>query len=100
MGDRLDSLLGELAFGSDFHVPEGLEAAVWRRVDAREAGRSQFKASVVLQCAVGACALVTGFSYQACQQQSPQATSREPAPFLRLLDGSTVTEAGFFQVLQ
>ncbi len=100
MGDRLDDLLGELASGPGFDSPEGVEAAVWRRVDAREAGRSQLRSSIGQQCAIGVCALLMGFSYQAYQRGSVLATPHDPAPSLRLLDGSTVAEAGTFQVMR
>ena len=100
MGERLDELLGALASGEGFDAPEGLEAAVWRRVDVREAARNQLRSGVVLQCAIGACALLMGFSYQAYQHGSGVAAPREPDSSLRLLDGSTVAEAGTFQVLR
>ena len=100
MGDRLDDLLGELASGVGVDAPEGVEAAVWRRVDAREANRSRLKSGVALQCAIGACALLMGFSYQAYQRGAGVTAPRDPAPSLRLLDGSTVAEAGTFQVLR
>ena len=100
MGDRLDELLGALASGEGFGAPEGVEAAVWRRVDAREAGRNQLRSGVALQCAIGACALLMGFSYQAYQRGFALVAPRDPEPSLRLLDGSTVAEAGTFQVLR
>ncbi len=100
MGDRLDDLLGELASGVSLDAPEGVEAAVWRRVDARKAGHDQLRSGVALQCAIGACALLMGFSYQAYQRGAGLAAPRDPQPSLRLLDGSTVAEAGTFQVLR
>ncbi|WP_174299370.1 hypothetical protein [Caulobacter sp. S45] len=100
MSDRLDDLLGEMASRMGLDAPKGIEAAVWRRVDAREAGRSQLRSGVVLQCAIGACALLMGFSYQAYEHGTGVAGPRDPEPSLTLLDGSTVAEAGTFQVLR
>ena len=100
MGERLDELLGELASDHGHGAPGGVEAEVWRRVDAREAGRNRLKSSVGLQCAIATCALLIGFSYQACQRLAFQPTPRDPEPSLRLLDGSIVAEAGTFQVLR
>ena len=100
MGDRLDDLLGELAAISGSTAPEGVEAAVWRQVDAREAGRNRLRSGAALQCAIGACALLMGFSYQACQWASLPRAPRDPEPSLRLLDGTAVAAAGTFQVLR
>ena len=100
MGDRLNDLLSELASDVGFDAPEGVEAAVWRRVDARDATRSQLRSGLVLQCAIGACALLMGFSYQSYQRGTGLVAPHDPAPSLRLLDGSTVAEAGTFQVLR
>ena len=91
MSDRLDDLLGELASGSGAKVSNGLEAAVWRRVEAADRLRS----GVARQCAIGACALLIGFSYHAYERAAPP-PPRDPGPSLRLLDGSTVAEAGNF----
>ena len=100
MGERLDDLLGELASGDASGAPGDVEAEVWRRVDARDAGRSRLKSSVGLQCAIATCALLIGFSYQACQRAAFQPAPRDSEPSLRLLDGSMVAEAGTFQVLR
>ena len=100
MGDRLDELLSELASGASGEAPDGLEAAVWRRVSARAAAKSQLRSGMGLQVVIGACALLMGFSYQAYHGGYIAAAPRDSAPTLRLLDGSTVAEAGNFQVLR
>ena len=98
MGDRLDDLLGELAGGPDAVAPADVESAVWGRIDRRQAAASRLSSGVRLQCAIGVCALLVGFSYRV-SQGAPAATDN-PAPSARLLDGSRVAEAGAFQVLR
>ena len=100
MGDRLDDLLGGLACDVSIEAPEGVEAAVWRRLDAQMAGRNRLTSSVMLQFAIGACALLMGFSYQTYQRGYGVAAPRDPEPSVRLLDGSAVAVAGTFQVLR
>ena len=96
MGDRLDDLLSELSTGLGAGAPDDLEAAVWRRVDTRHAAPKGLQSGVVLQCAIGACALLMGFSYQALQGN--RAPTAEPA--FKLLGETAVADAGTFQVLR
>ena len=98
MGDRLDDLLGELACGSGAAAPMDVESEVWGRIDRGQAAASRLRSGVKLQCAIGACALLVGFSYQV--SQGAPTVADDPAPSAKLLDGSRVAEAGAFQVLR
>ncbi len=98
MGDRLDDLLGELAVGPGAGAPDDLEATVWRRLDTRQASATGRTSGVVVQCAIAACALLMGFSYQALQRSAAPADAAEPA--FKLLGGTVVADAGNFQVLR
>ena len=97
MSDRLDDLLGELACAHGAGAPDGLEAAVWSDIDARQAAATRRKSGVALQCLIGGCALVLGFSVRA-YQGGHLAPQRAQEPVLKVLDRITVAEAGDFQV--
>lgn len=99
MSDRLDDLLGDLASAHGAAAPDGLEAAVWSDIDARQAATARRKSGVALQCLIGGCALVLGFSVRA-YQGGHIAVPRDREPVLKLLDRITVAEAGDFQVLK
>ena len=99
MGERLDELLGDLASQTGDAAPGDFEAGVWRRVDTRAAATGRLTSGMAVQGLIAACALLIGFSVQAYRQgQNP--APPQPRPSLTLLDGSTVAEAGNFQVLR
>ena len=99
MSDRLDQLLGELASAPGARAPDGLEAAVWSDIDARQAKATRRTSGLALQCLIGACALMLGFSVRTFQS-GDFALARKREPVLQMLDRITVAEAGDFQVLK
>jgi hypothetical protein len=72
---------------------DGLEADVWRRIEAGDASRAEMRRTMATAALAGVCALVIGYSSSSLMQPPPQLQAQSG---VQLLDRTEVDRGSSF----